>query len=167
MPYSSVFGGALIGYTKLDQSQLGDIASKKRYKSKVNPNATQELLEPSLFIKVIVLGLIGLLVALPPFIADTKMRKFVAGRGTTEGLIALADSWPRDTIRLNRAIVLLVGQGSYEEAKVLAAMATTVFPNDFASWSALYELSGEGSKEREAYRNKLHEIDPLNPKYFK
>ena len=162
-----VFGGALIGYTKLDQSQLGEVVIKKRYKSKVNPNATQELLEPSLFIKVIVLGLIGLLVALPPFIADTKMRKFVAGKGTTEGLIALADSWPRDTIRLNRAIVLLVGQANYEEAKVLAAMGTTVFPNDFASWSALYELSGEGTKEREAYRNKLHEIDPLNPKYFK
>ena len=95
------------------------------------------------------------------------MRKFVAGKGTTEGLIALADSWPRDTIRLNRAIVLLVGQANYEEAKVLAAIGTTVFPNDFASWSALYELSGEGTKEREAYRNKLHEIDPLNPKYFK
>jgi hypothetical protein len=162
-----VFGGALIGYTKLDQSQLSEVISKKRNNGKVNPKATQELLEPSLFLKVIVLGLIGLLVALPPFIADTKMRKFVAGKGTTEELIALVDSWPRDTIRLNRAIVLLVGQESYEEAKVLAAMGTTVFPNDFASWSALYELSGEGSKEREAYRNKLHEIDPLNPKYFK
>ena len=158
-----VFGGALIGYTKLDQSQFSEVIKKK----KINPKAAQELLEPSLFIKVIVLGLIGLLVALPPFIADTKMRKFVAGKGTTEGLIALADSWPRDTIRLNRAIVLLVGQANYEEAKVLAAMGTTVFPNDFASWSALYELSGEGTKEREAYRNKLHEIDPFNPKYFK
>jgi hypothetical protein len=162
-----VFGGALIGYTKLDQSQLGEVVSKKGYKSKVNPKAAQELLEPSLFLKVIVLGLIGLLVALPPFIADTKMRKIVAGKGTTEELIALVDSWPRDTIRLNRAIVLLVGQANYEEAKLLAAMGTTVFPNDFASWSALYELSGEGTKEREAYRNKLHEIDPLNPKYFK
>jgi hypothetical protein len=162
-----VFGGALIGYTKLDQSQFSEVISKKRDKSKINPKATQELLEPSLFMKVIGLGLIGLLVALPPFIADTKMRKFVAGKGTTEELIALVDSWPRDTIRLNRAIVLLVGQANYEEAKVLAAMGTTVFPNDFASWSALYELSGEGSKEREAYRNKLHEIDPLNPKYFK
>ena len=158
-----VFGGALIGYTKLDQSQFSEVIKKK----KINPKAAQELLEPSLFIKVTVLGLIGLLVALPPFIADTKMRKFVAGKGTTEELIALVDSWPRDTIRLNRAIVLLVGQANYEEAKVLAAMGTTVFPNDFASWSALYELSGEGSKEREAYRNKLHEIDPFNPKYFK
>ena len=157
-----VFGGALIGYTKLDQSQFSEVIKNK----KINPKAAQELLEPSLFIKVTVLGLIGLLVALPPFIADTKMRKFVAGKGTTEELIALVDSWPRDTIRLNRAIVLLVGQESYQEAKVLAAMGTTVFPNDFASWSALYELSGEGSKEREAYRNKLHEIDPFNPKYF-
>ena len=161
-----VFGGALIGYTKLDQSEFSEVISKNRDKSKINPKTTQELLEPSLFLKVIILGLIGLLVALPPFIADTKMRKFVAGKGTTEGLIALADSWPRDTIRLNRAIVLLVGQANYEEAKVLAAMGTTVFPNDFASWSALYELSGEGTKEREAYRNKLHDIDPFNPKYF-
>ena len=103
-----VFGGALIGYTKLDQSQFSEVIKNK----KINPKAAQELLEPSLFIKVTVLGLIGLLVALPPFIADTKMRKFVAGKGTTEELIALVDSWPRDTIRLNRAIVLLVGQAN-------------------------------------------------------
>ena len=161
------FGGVLIGYTKLDQSQFSEIISKKSYKNKINLKATQELLDPSQLIRVIALGLIGLLVALPPFIADTKMRKFVAGKGTTEELISLADSWPRDTIRLNRAIVLLAEQGDYEEAKVLAAVGSTFFPNDFASWSALYELSGEGSREREAYRNKLHEIDPFNPKYFK
>jgi hypothetical protein len=94
------------------------------------------------------------------------MRQFLAGKGTTEGLYSLAKSWPRDSIRLNKSIVALAQNNRIEEAKLLAAFGTTVFPNDFASWSALYELSPADSNEKLAYKKRLHEIDPYNPKYF-
>ena len=58
------------------------------------------------------------------------------------------------------------GYQKLEEAKSLAAFGTTIFPNDFASWSALFELSPDGSNEKLAYKKRLHKIDPYNPKYF-
>ncbi len=163
-------GGALIGYTRLNpELELSDSfnsvkeVAKGKKKKKKNES---ELLPPSTLMKVISASIIGFLFALPPFIADAKLRQYLAGKGSVEGLYKLAESWPRDSIRLNKSIVILAQSNRLEDAKLLAAFGTTVFPNDFASWSALYELSPEGSEEKAAYKNRLHEIDPFNPKYF-
>ncbi len=161
-----ILGGALIGYTRLKPDlELSETLSKSKKASR-SQNIEAELLPPATLLKVIASGIVGILIALPPFVADVKMRQFLAGKGTTEGLVDLAESWPRDSIRLNKSIVLLANSDRIEDAKRLAAFGTTVFPNDFASWSALYEISPEGSKEKNAYKIKLHEIDPFNSKYF-
>jgi hypothetical protein len=159
-------GGAIIGYTRL-QPNVNEAATKARpNKGQRKVKKEAELLPPGTLIKVISAGVVGLMISLPPFVADFKMREFLKGRGTTEALSSLAQSWPRDSIRLNKSIVVLAQSNRVEDAKLLAAFGTTVFPNDFASWSALYELSPEGSKEKLAYKERLHEIDPFNPKYF-
>jgi hypothetical protein len=126
----------------------------------------QELMPASMLLKVVSSGLVGVLLALPPFVADAKMRQFLSGKGTTEGLFKLAESWPHDSIRFNKSIIVLAQNQKLEEAKSLAAFGTTIFPNDFASWSALFELSPDGSNEKLAYKKRLHKIDPYNPKYF-
>jgi hypothetical protein len=159
-------GGALIGYTTSQKSDLEGSEHIKKSNSGNQKKKDPELLAPTMLLKVIASGLIGLLAALPPLLADAKMRKFLSGKGTVEGIYSLAESWPRDSIRLNKSIIVLANNNSLEDAKKLAAFGTTVFPNDFASWSALYELSPEGSNEKVAYKKKLHEIDPFNPKYF-
>jgi O-antigen ligase len=161
-----ILGGALIGYTRMQSYDLDseNRVVPKKVQKKVKKES--ELLPPATLIKVIASGIVGLLISLPPFIADAKMRQFLAGKGTAKELSSLAQTWPRDTIRLNKSIVLLAQYNRVEDAKLLAAFGVTVFPNDFASWSALYELSPEGSKEKAAYKKRLHEIDPFNPKYF-
>lgn len=159
-------GGAIIGYTRLQSSENESEIKVVPNKGKKKVKKEAELLPPATLIKVIAAGVAGLLISLPPFVADAKMRQFLAGKGTTEGLYSLAKSWPRDSIRLNKSIVALAQNNRIEEAKLLAAFGTTVFPNDFASWSALYELSPADSNEKLAYKKRLHEIDPYNPKYF-
>jgi hypothetical protein len=159
-------GGALIGYTRL-QLALDETMTKSGPEKGAKRNKNQqELLPASTLIKVVSGGVAGLLIALPPFIADAKMRQFLSGRGTTEALYDLAASWPRDSIRMNKTIVVLANNNKLEEAKRLAAFGTSVFPNDFASWFALYELSPAESEEKLAYKERLHEIDPYNPKFF-
>jgi hypothetical protein len=160
------FGGALIGYVSSQSTSPEGRDKSKSSQTKKSKQVSTELLPPSTLLKVIALGVTGLLIALPPFVADAKMRKFLSGKGTPEGIYKLAESWPRDSIRLNKSIIVLANNNNLEEAKSLAAFGTTVFPNDFASWSALYELSPEGSTEKSTYKKKLHEIDPFNPKYF-
>ena len=159
-------GGAIIGYTRLQSSENESEIKVVPNKGKKKVKKEVELLPPATLIKVIAAGIVGLLISLPPFVADAKMRQFLAGKGTTDGLFNLAQSWPRDSIRLNKSIVALAQNNRVEEAKLLAAFGTTVFPNDFASWSALYELSPADSNEKLAYKKRLHEIDPYNPKYF-
>ena len=159
-------GGAIIGYSRLHSNVAEDETKGRPNKGQRKAKKEAELLPPGILIKVISAGVAGLLISLPPFVADMKMRDFLKGRGTGEALFSLAQSWPRDSIRLNKSIVVLAQSNRVEDAKLLAAFGTTVFPNDFASWSALYELSPEGSKEKAAYKKRLHEIDPFNPKYF-
>lgn len=159
-------GGVIIGYTRLSSPHIEPEIKVILKKSQKKVKKDAELLAPSMLLKVFTAGIIGLLLALPPFVADAKMRNFLSGKGTTEGILKLAESWPRDSIRLNKSVIVLANNNSLEEAKSLAAFGTTIFPNDFASWSALYELSPEGSEEKAAYKKRLHEIDPFNPKYF-
>ncbi len=161
-----ILGGALIAYTHPNFDLRFSEGSTKPKKSLKPKKTESELLPPATLVKVISAALAGFLIALPPFIADAKLRQFLAGKGTAEGLYKLAESWPRDSIRFNKSIVILAQSKRLEDAKRLAAFGTTVFPNDFASWSALYELSPEGSDEKAAYKKRLHEIDPFNPKYF-
>jgi hypothetical protein len=53
-----------------------------------------------------------------------------------------------------------------EQSADVAAFATRAFPDDFAAWYSLYQLSREGSPQENAYKVKLHELDPHNSKFF-
>ena len=103
---------------------------------------------------------------MPPFLADSKYRNIITGKGDSAALVSLAKSFPVDTMRLNRAVVTLANSGLNVLAADLAKYGTERYPNDYASWYSLYELAGSGTAEAETYRVKLHEIDPYNPKYF-
>ena len=126
------------------------------------------LLDASTSMKIIGGAIIGLLIALPPFVMDAKYRNFFSGNsGNIETAVAIGQSWPVDNLRLNKIIVSLARNQQNEQARNFAAFAITKFPNDYASWWALYELTGEGIPEKDAIKQKLHLIDPYNPAYFK
>jgi hypothetical protein len=95
------------------------------------------------------------------------MRNFFSGKsGQTEMALSLAQSWPVDNIRLNKIIVSLASNNQNQEARELAAFAALEFPNDYASWWALNQLTRDGTPEKDFIRSKLHQIDPFNPAYF-
>jgi len=169
-----VLGGAVIGYSHVrcsedellkispSQSKSGNQSRKEKSKS----ISSEGLLDPSTLVKVLASFLIGLLLALPPFVNDAKVRSFLAGKGTSEDFVQLLKQWPRDAYQLNRGVVKLAQSDQVLSARELAAFATTQFPNDYSAWFALYEISGESTQEREAFRSRLHQIDPHNPEFF-
>jgi hypothetical protein len=112
-------------------------------------------------------GVVGLLIALPPFVSDVKMRGLQTKKTiTAEEISDFAQSWPIDNLRLNKVIVALANGNNNDKARELALFATSKFPNDYASWWALDQLTREGAPVKEAIRIKLHEIDPHNPEFF-
>jgi len=165
-----VLGGAVIGYSRMaitnqQKSTDSDGVVKPRAKGKVKIDG--ELLDASLLLKSTICLVIGFLLALPPFMKDVSMRNFLTGKGTPEELIQLVKEWPRDSNRMSRTYVILAQNDKGLEARELAAYTTTIFPNDYSSWYALYQIAQLDTPERAAYKAKLHEIDPYNPAYFK
>lgn len=162
-----LLGGAIIGYIKSQKSLdarniTGEGVSKKNTKN----SPAEQLLPAGTVLATFAALIIGALVALPPFIADAKSRNILTGKGDSQALINLAKSFPVDTMRLNRAIVTLANSGLNAPAADLAKFGTVKYPNDYASWYSLYELTGPGTSESEIYRKKLHQIDPFNPAHF-
>ena len=158
-----LFAGAIIGYSKLpsDQNEFSRLNSKSKQKS------SQQSLAPAGAALSAIVGLVvGLLIALPPMVRDVQFRNIQTKSGDSQKLIDLVNSWPLDSIRMNRALVLLSNSSLNVLSAEVALSGTKSFPNDYAAWYTLYELSGEGSTERESYRAILNRIDPFNPKYF-
>lgn len=165
-----VLGGAVIGYSRVSISNQkkyidSSVVTKSKVKSKVKTES--ELLDASVLLKSTICLVIGFLLALPPFIKDASMRTFLTGKGSPEELIQLVKEWPRDSNRMSRTYVILAQNDKGLEARELAAYTTTIFPNDYSSWYALYQMAQLDTPERAAYRTKLNEIDPHNPAYFK
>jgi hypothetical protein len=166
-----LLGGSIIAYTRSHSIEnLVDNKGKSKIQEVKKLRKSQEnvLLDASTSMKIIGGAVIGLLIALPPFVLDAKLRNFFSGNsGRSETAIAIGQSWPVDNLRLNKIIVSLASNNQNEQARELAAFAAMKFPNDYASWWALYQLTIDGIPEKEFLRNKLHEIDPFNPAYFK
>jgi O-antigen ligase len=162
-----LFGGLLIAYMKTCSS--GAIVEKRidTKPKKSKKNDINQLLDASTSLKIIGAGVVGLLVALPPFVNDVKMRSFFSGnKGTADTIVAIGKSWPVDNIRLNRIIISLANGKENEKARELAEYATLRFPMDFNGWWTLDQLTREGVPVKDDIRAKLHEIDPYNPAYF-
>jgi O-antigen ligase len=166
-----LLGGSIIAYTRTYSN--GDLSESKNHSKVAEPRKLQKkpenvLLDASTSMKIIGGAVIGLLIALPPFVTDAKLRNFFSGTsGQSETAVAIGESWPVDNLRLNKIIVSLASNNQNEQARELAAFSATKFPNDYASWWALYQLTRDGIPEKEFLRSKLHEIDPFNPAYFK
>ena len=166
-----LLGGSIIAYTRSHAS--GNLVESKDKSKNTVPRKLQKkqenvLLDASTSMKIIGGAVIGLLIALPPFVMDAKLRNFFsANSGRSETAIAIGQSWPVDNLRLNKIIVSLASNNQSEQARELAAFSSLKFPNDYASWWALYQLTRDGIPEKEFLRAKLHEIDPFNPAYFK
>jgi O-antigen ligase len=163
-----LFGGLLVGYTSLknsdSQSKEIGIFSRRSGKSKKNETNAQTL-SAGLSLLSVAGAALGFFVALPPFLADAKMRNVMSGSVSTEQIASAATNWPQDNIRMYKAMIALANNGNTAEAQVLAAKAVLKFPNDYSVLWVLYNLTPDGTEEKASYRQKLHELDPYNPEF--
>jgi hypothetical protein len=162
-----LLGGAIVGYVKSTALTKDSIKIETKRIGKGKKAVETNLLLPAgTILSIFATTVTGILISLPPFIADAKMRSIMSGESDSSTLIAHAKAFPVEMNRINRATVALANSGLNVQAAELALYGTTRFPNDYASWYSLYELSGPGTPDAEVYRKKLQEIDPYNPKYF-
>jgi hypothetical protein len=157
-----IFGGALIGYTKLNQAN--EIAPTGRSSSKRKEKASQgELLGTNIFIGVG--ALVGALIAIPPVSADMKWMSAQRSGNAAQLEESLSPSYmnPQNSFKYLSSVIAFEQSNLNELSHKYALEAIAFNPDNFDIWRALYTLKASTPQEREMALKKMKELDPLNP----
>ena len=165
-----VLGGALLAYSSITDrneqlEKLIPASKEEKFKNaKKGVKAASVPISAAQALSLFIGSSLGFLIALPPFLADAKMRQALESKDV-DRIVAQANAWPIDASRTNRIIVELANSDLISQAQGLAIKSVVDFPSDYASWITLYQLTPTDSNEREVQRVKLHELDPYNPEF--
>jgi O-antigen ligase len=157
-----VIGGALIGISKgiIDEPEKGDVKGKKisdAEKAKIiERNATNALI-PQLLLFLMFIGAV-----VPAFKGDMDWAE--ARRSGKAQIIAdQVAKWPQDEIRYSNAMYSFLTSGLEGQAVPLIQQGLQMFPRSSVLWNYLYQNPKTPIEQRNLAREKLLELDPLNP----
>ena len=164
-----LLSGAIVAYSKLRVDVNVEVKNEK-LKFRLSKSKSKKKIEYDVpageLMRLYSAILIGLLMAIPPFIADVQLRQALKSNDK-EKLFAVATKWPMDSTRTNYVLTRALPEGAEvtEPMIKLAVIAGKKFPVDYATAYAIYQLSADGSDQRISYKAKLHRLDPLNPEF--
>lgn len=155
------FSGLLIGYEINTRDVSSTLINVKNVKGRPLPTSQS--------LKILVLGfsglIIGLLIALPPFVSAQKYyNSFKSGNGLI--IKEATKSFPYNRNSYLYTISVFQRNKFNLEALNLAKESTSRFPNSFEAWRLVLDLSPEGSKNKENALKRLHFLDPNNSAFF-
>lgn len=109
--------------------------------------------------------LVGILIALPPFNADTKWRAALDSKNATQLIASLESGYlnPLDSQRLSQAVQLLGNSNLLPQAHEIALKGVEFSPDFFDAWKVLYFLPNSTAQEKELAFKNMNRLDPLNP----
>jgi O-antigen ligase len=159
-----ILTGLLIGYPGVQEYLISSGIPARNNKKENRKTMEPNVVSAGAAVSIVVGALIATIIALPPFLADAKMRSAL-NKSDADGVKAQASAFPVDTLRVNKAAVALARGGMTQSAREVTQIAILKYPEDFAGWFTLYELTPADDPQRAVLKAKLHEIDPLNPEW--
>jgi len=157
-----VIGGALIGISKsiIKESEKGNdtgrkISAAERLKT-IERNATNALI-PQLLLFLIFVGAV-----VPAFKGDMDWAQ-ARRSGKAQIIAEQVVKWPQDEIRFSNAMYSYLTSGLEGEAVPLILQGLELFPRSSVLWNYLYLNPKTPVEQRNRAREKLLELDPLNP----
>ena len=157
-----VIGGALIGISKgiIKESEKGNdtgrkISATERLKT-IERNATNALI-PQLLLFLIFVGAV-----VPAFKGDMDWAQ-ARRSGKAQIIAEQAVKWPQDEIRFSNAMYAFLTSGLEGQAVPLIQQGLKMFPRSSVLWNYLYQNPKTPIDQRNLAREKLLELDPLNP----
>jgi len=165
-----LFGGALIGYeistrpeSNSDSSTAittdGKNSPGRRVRSK-----QQETIFSSTLIAGIG-GVIGLIIACPPYSADAKWKSALASQNVQKVEAALVPGFlnPMNSYKYVSAIQLLESSKLPDLSYKYALISVEFNPNHFDSWKMLYYVSKSSVADKAKALKNMKRLDPNNP----
>jgi hypothetical protein len=161
-----LFGGALIAYEiatrpKVDESQG---VQNKRKSSRVVKKKQSETIVTSTLIAGVG-AVIGLLIAVPPYSADSKWRSALASQDLLRIEAALVPGYltPPNSIKYASAVQLLESSKYYDLALKYARIGVEFNSDNFDAWRVLYLISKSTPEEKALALENMKRLDPKNP----
>ena len=141
-----VLAGAIIGY---------EINSRKDQPVKLSNRDASEVLAVSAGL------IIGLIISLPPFIADAQFRSTVL-KGEITKIESALQRWPQNVSNMNFASDLFRKGGFPDQALNMARKAVALNPRNFEAWQQIFLSQNAPEAERKEALIKMREMDPFN-----
>lgn len=159
-----LLSGALIAYERFTHNQepaeIGNSVKVEKLLARTSVNSDSRVILASF-----VSALIGLFIALPPFVSDAKWRSAMNAQSLPQIEQSMQSSYfnPLNVNRFTSNIRLLEESKLTDLAHKYALEATEWNPQVYDFWRILYFISGSTPEDRERALVKMKELDPLNP----
>lgn len=157
-----VITGAAIAYERMTRTQPSALTGENTVTRKhpKNQNAQASVI-PLIF----TFGIVGLLLAVPPFASDSKWRKAQSAQTleALEGSMVASYFNPPNNMKFVRNIQTLEQSQLYDLSRKYALMAVTWNPEAFELWRMLYFIQNSSTEEKSKALTNMKRLDPLNP----
>jgi O-antigen ligase len=160
-----ILGGAIIAYEKIvsvssTTSQIVKVPGKRVKPSQLATSS------PAVAVLGITGFLLGLLIALPPFLSDAKFHSAVKA-GNLQAAVSSINSWPMDSERAAQASQLFYQNKQEEIALELARKIVKLNPDYFDGYTLITYSTKITPEERAAAEVQMDRLDPYRKIYLK
>jgi len=152
--------GAVIGYERATRDSIDSTAETSGKSKKVRQSSDQNT---SVYLTSVVGLAIGLVIAFPPFMADSAWRTAIKSGGV-DSIVKVANQFPLDSYRMANISILLEQNKYPQQAYDLAKKLTEFNPNYFDGWKLMAGLSLSTAEEKANATKMMHKLDPRNLK---
>ena len=158
-----IISGLIIGYeinTRPEEvrQEVKQPVSKGRNVKK----QSSESVSAKTLVSMVIGGVVGLLVGLPPFIASAQFKSAFTsgGAGKVEKSAYL---WPDEAMRYGQVGLVLQANKLDAQAQRVVDAALLKFPNEFGLWSLASKLSTATPEQIAKAKEQMKRLDPFNP----
>jgi hypothetical protein len=157
-----VLTGAAISYEKITRITENVQAPNER-KTRITNNSSTEQARATIFAAVF--GSIGLLIAVPPFSADSKWRSAQVAQSLEELEGSMMGSYfnPQNSMKYTTNIEILERSNLPDLARKYALDAARWNPESFEIWKILYLIRNSTAEDKALALENMKRLDPLNP----
>ena len=158
-----IISGLIIGYEintrpeEVRQEVKSPVSKGRNVKKQSSESVSAKTL-----VSMVIGGVVGLLVGLPPFIASAQFKSaFTSGdAGKVERSAYL---WPDEAMRYGQVGLILQSNKLDAQAQIVVDAALLKFPNEFGLWSLASKLSTATPEQIAQAQEEMKRLDPFNP----
>ena len=161
-----LFGGALIAYERATRPTKSDdqVSTGQQRAGRVVKKQQSETIISSTLVAGIG-AVIGLIIACPPYSADSKWRSALTSQNLQKVEEALAPGYlnPSNSYKYANAVQLLESSKLFDLAYKYAKIGVEFNPDHFDSWKMIYFISKTTAEEKANALENMKRLDPNNP----